>query len=359
MLLKALLKKEFLQFKRNKFLPRLVLIYPLVLILIMPWATNLEVKNINIAVIDWDKSQSTKNIINTIANNKYFDKIYTFSTYQDAKKCIENNICDAILEFNSNFERDFFKENKLNLSLYINTINGVKANISLIYINKIITSSLNLKQDKINILSNFKFNPNLNYQHYMIPALSTIVLTLLCGFLPAINIVSEKEKGNIEQINVSPISKFNFILAKLIMYWIIGIVAFSICLLVSFFVYDLYPKSNVLLLCAVVFIYILAISGFGIIISNYSNTIAQAMFVIFFFMMIFILMSGLFTSILSMPKWAYALSHLNPLKYFIESLRMIFLKEVNITNLYSNFIILGIFAIIFNCFAIISYKKRS
>lgn len=111
-----------------------------------------------------------------------YKHITIFSTCKDVKKCIENNIYDTILEFNSNFERNFSKENKLNLFHYINAINGVKANISLTYINKIIASSLNFKQYKINILSNFKFNPNLNYQHYMIPALSTIAFTLLCGF---------------------------------------------------------------------------------------------------------------------------------------------------------------------------------
>ena len=208
------------------------------------------------------------------------------------------------------------------------------------------------------ILSLYRFNPYLDYKIYMIPALLAMVLTLLCGFLPAFNIVGEKEKGNIEQINVTPISKFAFIVSKLIPYWTIGFIVLSLCFLFAFLLYGLVAKGSYLLIYLFALGNIFVVTGLGLIISNYSHTMQQAMFVIFFFMLILVLMSGLFTSIKSMPDWAYYFTYINPLRYFMESLRLIFLKGSTFSDIWHNFIALLLFAGVLNLWAVMSYKKR-
>ena len=138
------------------------------------------------------------------------------------------------------------------------------------------------------VIPQYKFNPHLDYKVFMIPALMVMLLTLLTGFLPALNIVGEKEAGTIEQINVTPVKKSMFVLAKLIPYWVIGFIVLGLCMILAALVYGINPAGSLLTIFLFATIYILVVSGFGLIISNYSDTIQQAMFVMFFFIMIFI-----------------------------------------------------------------------
>ncbi|KAA6227241.1 MULTISPECIES: ABC transporter permease [unclassified Campylobacter] len=362
-----LIEKEFKQFFRNKFFPKMIFVFPLMIILVMPWAATLEVKNIYIGVLDNDKSMLSKDLITKIKASDYFILSKHLQDKEEANRCIYENKCDIILEFPLNFEKDFLKAKNANLALYANAINSTKGSLGNGYLNNIILEFSNEKASQgqkvtINntqILSTYRFNANLDYKQYMIPALMVMVLTLICGFLPAFNIVLEKEKGNIEQINVTPISKFQFILSKLIPYWIIGLLVVSLCFILAFLVYGLLPKGSFLLIYLFVFVYILVITGFGLVISNYSNTLQQAMFVTYFFILILILLSGLMTSIKSMPLWAQNITFLNPLRYFIEALRLIYLKGSGISNLWPNLLILLAFAFIFCLWAILGYKKRN
>jgi ABC-2 type transport system permease protein len=193
----------------------------------------------------------------------------------------------------------------------------------------------------------------------MVPALMVMLLTMLAGFLPALNIVSEKEVGTIEQMNVTPVNKFTFILAKLIPYWIIGFIVLTICFILAALVYGLFPAGSLLTIGLFAGIYTLVVSGLGLIISNHSNTMQQAMFVMFFFIMVLILMSGLFTPINSMPPWAKAITLFNPLRYFIEVMRMVFLKGSVLADLIPQMLALVGFAIFFNTWAVISYRKTN
>ncbi|NLX67663.1 MAG: ABC transporter permease, partial [Bacteroidales bacterium] len=171
------------------------------------------------------------------------------------------------------------------------------------------------------------------------------------------NIVREKESGTIEQMNVSPVKKSSFILAKLIPYWIMGLVVLSLCFLVAWIIYGRLPRGNTLTIYAIALLFILTMSGFGLMISNSSSTMQQAMFVMFFFMMILILMSGLFTPITSMPKWAQAITIFNPLKYFMQVMRLVYLKGSTFFEMIPQFLALCGFALVLNVWAVMSYKK--
>ncbi len=363
-----LIQKEFKQIFRNAFLPRLILAFPIMVILVMPWVANMEIKNVKLGILDNDKSSTSRELITKISASSYFNLTHNATSKQDADSCIANNECDIILEFPLGFEREFLKNKDSKLGIYANSINSTKGSLGSGYLASIITdfamskglnpALFNSTESSLNIFSTYRFNPNLDYKIYMIPALMVMVLTLVCGFLPAFNIVGEKEKGNIEQINVTPISKFNFILSKLIPYWVIGLIIVSVCMILAYLVYGLYPQGNIFLLYMFICSYILVVTGMGLVISNYSNTMQQAMFVCYFFVLILILMSGLMTSVKSMPEWAQMLTYCNPLRYLIESLRLLYLKGSGIESLYLNLIILLGFALLLNTWAIVGYKKR-
>jgi ABC-2 type transport system permease protein len=185
-----------------------------------------------------------------------------------------------------------------------------------------------------------------------------MLLTIITGFLPALNIVSEKETGTIEQINVTPVKKFTFVIAKLIPYWTTGFLILTICFILAALIYGLSPVGNIVIIYLFASIYISAVSGLGLVISNYSNTMQQAMFVMFFFVIILILMSGLFTPVESMPDWAQTITILNPLKYFIQVMRAVYLKGSGIEELTTQLVALAGFAVGLNVWAVGSYKKR-
>ena len=204
-----------------------------------------------------------------------------------------------------------------------------------------------------------RYNPTLEYRNYMIPALMIMLLILLCGFLPALNLVGEKETGTIEQINVTPVSQFAFTLAKLIPYWAIGLGVLTLAMSLAWAVYGLVPVGSLgaVYLAAALFIFVM--SGFGVIAANYSATMQQTMFGMFFFVMIFILMSGLLTPVESMPAWAQRITWFLPPRYFIGIMRAVYLKGATVADLRTDYAALALFAVLFNLWAALSYRKRS
>jgi ABC-2 type transport system permease protein len=212
---------------------------------------------------------------------------------------------------------------------------------------------------RIEVRPLFRFNPNLSYKVFMIPALMAMMLAMICGFLPALNIVSEKENGTIEQMNVTPVGKFTFILSKLIPYWVAGFVVITLCMFTAFVFYGLFPKGSILLLYLFAIVFVLCFSGFGLIVSNYANNIQQTIFIMFFFIITMIFLSGLFTPYQNMPEWAQIMGNASPLKYFIQVLRMIYLKGATFMEMQHLFYPLCALAVFFNGWAVLSYRKKS
>jgi ABC-2 type transport system permease protein len=182
---------------------------------------------------------------------------------------------------------------------------------------------------------------------------------MIGGFLSALNIVREKEVGTIEQINVTPIKKWQFILGKMIPFWVMGMIVFTLGLVVAYVVYGVSSQGSLAVLYLFAAVYLIALLGFGLLISTYSNNQLQAMFVAFFFMMIFMLMSGLFTSVESMPTWARTISNLTPITHFIKVVRMIVLKGSGFADIKIELLYEVLFAIVLNGWAIWNYRKTS
>lgn len=423
-MLKYLIEKEFKQIRRNAFIPRIIVGMTLMMMLVMPWAANQEVRNIKLCVVDNDKSSLSGRLVHKLASSDYFITRSTAATYSEAMKEIEAGRADMILEIGNGFEEDFVSNRGGRTMISVNAVNAAKGGLGAVYLNTMLSDfaaeiavqsgpsslpfscsaaaynqavsqtpdngqtrlsgmpaampasitvveqtsgqgylsspvSVQTLSAPFTIIQHYKFNPRLDYRIFMVPALMVMLLTLLCGFLPALNIVSEKEKGTIEQINVSPVGRISFVLAKLIPYWIMGFIVFSIAMLLARWVYGLIPVGSLLTIYIFASIYILVVSAIGLVVSNYSGTIQQAMFMIFFFLIIFILMSGLFTPIRSMPEWAQAITVVNPLKYFMKVMRMIYLKGSGFEDLKGEFLSLCTFAVVMGSWAVLSYRKRS
>lgn len=362
----VLIHKEFLQIRRNSFLPKLIIAFPILVMLLMPLIMTMDVRNVNVAVVDLDRSTTSRRIASHIKASEYLTLSQTTAEYPLAMEALEQGAVDIIVQIPDNFERDMTLSTPKRISITANAVNATKGGIGMQYIVQTIARTLAELRAERNpatlselITIENRYNPTLDYRHYMIPALMIILFILICGFLPALSIVGEKESGTIEQINVTPISRFTFTLAKLVPYWIIGLFVVTVAIVVARLVYDLVPVGSIWAIYFGALLFILTISGFSLTIANFSDTMQQTMFVMFFFIMIFMLLSGLLTPVDSMPEWAQHFTLILPPRYYIEILRSVYLKGTTIAELSANFIALGIFAVVFNSLAAITYKKQA
>ena len=345
MTLKYLLQKEFLQIRRNAFLPKLIIMFPVVIMCVMPWVMQMEVKNIVVDVVDIDHTVESQRLVQQIAASSYFIFGGQKNTYVEAMKDIEMGRADVILEI---------RDGKYLIAA--NAVNGTKGSMGSAYLSQIISAPVSTFS-AASVLT--LYNKQQNYKLFMIPALFAIVMMLMTGFLPTLNIVGEKEAGTIEQINVTPVSKWSFILAKLIPYWLIALFVMTVWLLLAWLVYDISPAGPVWLIYVLAMLLALFFSSFGLIVSNYSDTMQQAIFVMWFFVVSIMLLSGLFTPTRSMPQWAYLTTYINPMHYFIDAIRTVFIRGGGLHETAHQVIALAGIGTLMGCWAVQSYKKNS
>ena len=345
MTLRYLIQKELLQIRRNSFLPKLIVMFPIMIMCVMPWVMQMEVKNIRVDVVDIDRTTESQRLVHDIEASNYFIFNGMQPTYQAAMTDVEHGKADIILEI---------RDGKYLIAA--NAVNGTKGAMGSAYLSQIATKDL--RNDNVVGVLNL-YNKGQNYKLYMIPALLAIVMMLMTGFLPTLNIVGEKETGTIEQINVTPVSKWAFILSKLIPYWIIALFVVTVCLILAWLVYGITPVGSVWLVYLLAMLLALFFSSLGLIISNYSSTMQQAIFVMWFFVVCIMLLSGLFTPTRSMPQWAYMSTYINPMHYFIDAIRTVFIRGGGFQDIAHQLMALFGIGIVMACWAVQSYKKNS
>lgn len=381
-----LLRKEFLQLRRSPLLLVIFIILPVALMNMVPRIATQEIKGLKFSVVDADHSTLSSRLIQKIDASQYLALAATCPTYREALATVEKGEADIIVSIPHGYERDVVRTLSAGtavdatalpeVQLVANATNGMKGSMSVAYVQGItqmlmaeVVEEQGLAATSSNIAApaqggagpiavRYLFNPHLDYRIYMVPAIFALLLTLIVGFLPALNIVGEKERGTIEQLNVTPVSKLSFIVAKLIPYWVIGIVMTFIALMAAKGLYGFWPVGSVGTMMVFVSLHCLLISAVGLVISNYSTTMRQAAMTMFFFLVIFILMSGLLTPIRSMPDWAQALTFINPMRFLIEALRAIYLKGSSLAELSSQFFTLSAMATAFATWAVVSYRKN-
>ncbi len=361
MTLKYLIQKEFTQIRRNAFLPKLIVVFPIMIMCVMPWVMNMEVKNIKVTVVDNDRSSLSQQLVHSIEASNYFIFKGQQSTYQAALQEIEKSRADVVMVIPQDYSRDVTLGNQPQVLIAANAVNGTKGAMGGAYLTQIVTAHVNpdLSSMQSRVTTLFLYNKNLNFKLFMIPALFAIVMMLMTGFLPALNIVGEKEAGTIEQINVTPVSKWSFILAKLIPYWIIALFVITVCLLLAWAVYGITSVGPLALIYLLVMLLALFWSSFGLMISNYSNTMQQAIFVMWFFVVMMLLLSGLFTPTRSMPSWAYATTYVNPMSYFIDAVRTVFIRGGGLSSIWHQVLALLGIGSVMAAWAVLSYRKNS
>lgn len=370
--LKFILQKEFRQITRNTVILRMIIIAPLLQLLVLAFAVDYEIKNIRLFFVDQDKSQLSQLVYSQFNASAYFT-IGNYSTnLEEAREAIKRNDCDLVVNVAPNFEQDIYRYGHGDIQLITNAIDGTKAGLSSSYATSIIVDFNQLVLEQVGIRGNilpkseilqvqtdvsYWYNPELNYQSYMVPGILVLLVTMIGVFMSSMNIVREKELGTIEQINVTPIKKHHFIIGKTVPFWIIGMIEFGFGLILAKVVFNIPMVGSLFTLFTFAGVYLLVVLGLGLLISTLTDTQQQAMFISWFFLVVFILLGGLFTAIENMPIWAQRLTYLNPVSYFIEVNRMVLLKGAGFSDIARHFLIMGAFVIGINTLAIFRYRK--
>ncbi|CAZ98476.1 ABC transporter permease [Zobellia galactanivorans] len=367
-----IIQKEFKQIFRNKGMLPIIFVMPVLQLVILSNAATFEVKNIKFGYIDGDHSITSRALVEKFNASTYFEVLTDFPSEARASAAMLKGEVDVVLNIPPHFERDLQNEKYKALGVTINAIDGAAAGVENVYLTQVIqTFNQGLRVDlrqitdqqvqamAIETIPLFWYNETLNYKTFMVPGILVLLVTMITLFLSGMNIVREKEIGTLEQINVTPIKKRQFIVGKLFPFWVIGMGLLTVGLLIAKLIFDVPMLGSLPLMYLYTSIYILVVLGIGLFISNFTDTQQQAMFIAWFFTVIFILMSGLFTPIESMPKWAQALTEFNPIKYFVEVMRMVMLKGSGFMDILPQLLKTLLYAVIMNGLAVWSYRKTS
>ena len=390
--LRTLIIKELRQFRRNPFLPKLVVGFPLAIVLILPWIANMDVKGVSVGIVDADRSDVSRRITSHVEASEYLRLHDLYADYPSALADLEDGHIDAILEIPNGFGHSLHATPK-RLSIWANGVNAMKGSLGSQYLMQTVIKGLptgsapaqpsfenseivNCELTSLKLLHSAEpasslcsrsiatlsivnyYNPTMDYKHFMIPALMIMLMVMVGGFLPALNLVSEKELGTIEQINVTPVSRLTFTLSKLIPFWVICLLELALCMTLALLVYGLPVAGSVGAIFLAALLFIIVMSSIGVIIANLSDTMQQTMFLMLFVVLSFILLSGLMTPVESMPLWAQHFTRLLPPTYMVEIMRAVYLRGTTVAELSGSYLALAAFALTFATLASFTYRKR-
>ena len=347
----------------------MILLMPILQMILLVFAATFDMKQIDMTVVDKDLSSTSRQLVSKFEGIPFFHVSHLVLNEKAAEDDLLKNKADVVLVFPENFEKKLVREDFAKVQLLVNAIDGNSAQIAYSYAASIIAGfNQNIiaewkgipefkASQKITISENYWYNPEVDYKWYMAPGILAILVTVIGMFMSGMNLVREKEIGTIEQLNVTPLIKYQFIIGKLVPFWIIGLIDLAFGLLIAWIIFDLPVVGSLFTLFVFASVYLVGVLGLGLFISTVSDTQQQVMFISFFFMMLFILMGGIFTPVESMPDSAQTIDRLNPIYYFMRVMRMIVLKGSGISHLIEELVSLLVLGISFLSLAIWRYRK--
>ncbi len=367
----SIIRKEFIQIFRNRVMLPFIFLVPVIQMVVLVFAANLEMKEIRFIVIDNDLSSASRRLTSEFRGSRFFNYGGSAFNMDLAEVMLNKDKADLVIHFDRDFGKNLRKENHAEVQLLVNAVNSTKASLVNAYANSIImdfnrriraewlgVSGAGMMKS-LDVSTAFWYNPELNYKIFMLPGILVILVTLIGMFLTALNLVREKELGTSEQINVTPVRKYHFIFGKLFPFWVIALFELAFGLTIGHLFFHLPILGSLGLLFLFASVYLLVVLGIGLLISTLSSSQQQVMFLSFFFLLTFILMSGIFTPVESMPQWAQKVNIINPFAYFMKVIRMILLKGSGFGDIHREFYSLLVYASVILGLSVWRYRKVS
>lgn len=368
-----IIKKEFLQFKRDPKMFGIVLIAPVIQLIFLGYAATLDLNIVHTTVYDQDNSSTSREFIEKFSSSKFFKIDFYSKNYNDIQKSIEGGKTLAAIVIPVNFEKKLKRRESAQLQVIFNGSDGNSASIAAGYITSIVTkysktvlqefSDLNGRKIKptgsISAETRVWYNQELKTRNFMVPAIVGLLVSIVTLLLTSLAIVKEKEIGTLEQLIVTPIKPYQLIIGKLVPFIILGFISISIVIVAMNIIFQISVRGNVLFLFFASFLYILSALGLGLFVSTISKTQQQAMMIaIFAVMMPMIYLSGFAFPIENMPASIQAISYVIPLKYFLVIIRGVILKGTGIIEHWTDIAALLIIGFVILTLSALRFKKR-
>ncbi|HEX5437833.1 MAG TPA: ABC transporter permease [Gemmatimonadaceae bacterium] len=377
-----LARAEVLHIVRDRATLAQVLLIPMVQLLVLANAATFQIRDTPMDVVDLDRTSTSRMLVSHFAASGNFRIVERSASYAPANADLLSGKATLVLAIPADFERTLVRDGTAPVQLVLNAEKGAAAGIVQFYASRIIQAygaelgaqlrptlrTVRASAEEpapvrgaplIDVRTRGWYNPTLDYRHYMVPGILVVVVTIICTLLTAQNIAREKELGTLEQLNVTPITRGQFIAAKLLPFWVLGLLELAMGVAIGWAVFGMPVRGSLLLLGGVAAVYLVAALALGLWISTMVETQQQAMFVTFFVMVIYLLMSGLFTPVDSMPRWVQLLAELNPVKHFVLIARAVLVKGAGPADIAQPFLILAVYGAVVFWLAVRQYRKRS
>lgn len=372
-IVRFLLQKEFLQIFRNRGMLPIIFVLPVIQLVVLSYAATYELREVKFHLVDMDRSTLSSRLVKKFQATGYFTLVEESFSVDEGINSLRSNNTGMVFHIPPDFEQSTGSAGRgeANVQFIIDAVDGTTAGLIQGYAQSILQDFSN------QIVADFQtvdhsaaapgisvnpaswYNPNLDYINYMVPGILVVLVSMIGMFLSGMNIVREREIGTIEQLNVTPIKRYQFMIGKLLPFWIIAMFELAIGLVIARFGFNIPFEGSVFIIFAIAGVYLVVVEGIGLFISTVTNTQQQAMFIAWFLMVVFILMGGLFTPIESMPVWAQKLTLVNPVAYFIEIMRMVLLKGAGIGDVLDLVAALVIMVLVILPAAVLRYRKST
>jgi ABC-2 type transport system permease protein len=374
-----LARVEVLHVVRDRAMLAQVLLVPILQLLVLSNAATFEIRDTPSFVVDVDRSSASRGLVSRLAGSRYFRIAGQSASPDLAEEELRRGRVTIVFTIPAGFEASLVRTGRASVQLAVNGERGAAGAIVQSYASQILSAysaelGAELRTEAaalsdvgsprrgipaINVSFRGWYNPTLDYQHFMVPGLLVSLVTLIATLLSAQNIAREKELGTLEQLNVTPITRGQFIAAKLLPFWVLAMVDLAVGLLVGRLVFDVPMRGSLLLLFAAAAVYLVVALAIGLWISTLVDTQQQAMFVTFFVLNVYLLMSGLFTPIDSMAPWMQLLSQANPMRHFVAISRAVLVKGAGPAEVTRPLLVLVAYAAVALTLAVRQHAKRS
>jgi len=359
---KGLVRKEFIQVFRDRNMVRIIFAMPIIQLLLFGYVVKLEVKNIRMDVYDFDQSRISREFVNSTRAGDYFVPSESATPILRLEERFQDGSRDMSLIIPEDFAERLEKRQRVSIGLIAD---GSDANATAIgsgYMSRItqkfardaldIEAPLDVKFDVL-------YNPEAESIYFMVPGIVATLLTMVTIMLTAMAIVRERERGTLEQLLVTPMSRVTLLFGKVIPFAILGLTEMTIALVVGILWFGIPFAGSPLLLFVLSALYLMTTLGIGLFFSTVTSTQQQAMFFAWFFSVFAILTSGFFTPVANMPHWLQYITYLNPMRFFMSIVRGIMMKGAGAESLAADIYVLMIFGVLIFGFSAVRFSKRS
>jgi ABC-2 type transport system permease protein len=377
----ALARAEVLHVLRDKATLAQVILLPVVQLVVLANAATFTIRNTPAYIVDRDHTATSRGLVSRIAGSGHFSIAGSSASPDLANDALLAGNATLVVSIPADFEASLVREGRATVQLAVSGEKGSTAGIVQSYASSIIADysvelGAELRPNAVTVRNpgdagpivgvarieprvRSWYNQTLNYKHYMVPGILVSLVTMISTLLTAQNIAREKELGTLEQLNVTPITRGQFITAKLLPFWVLAMLDLTLGLIIGKLVFGVPFRGSLVLLFGSAAVYLVVTLGIGLFISTLVDTQQQAMFVAFFIMMVYLLMSGLFTPVDSMPRWVQVAAEFNPVRHFVSIARAILMKGAGFEEIARPLVILVLFAVGVFSLAVRQYHKTA